>query len=163
MNFCQGAFGAIDTMRKLNASRNSWAYPKCIKGFLCVSRTHHRKFMLIPSPSRDSFSNSGLIKGILRLSQAHQRNSMLIPYFSKERMRRFPKGDRKALWGVRLSSPVATKRKPNESAETSGPRPRRLRLRTPPAGAKSLMSKAEIKKALIPFGRARRREISAFG
>ena len=40
--------------------------------------------------------------------------------------------DRKALWGVRLSSPVATKRKPNESAETSGLWPRRLRLRTRP-------------------------------
>ena len=39
---------------------------------------------------------------------------------------------RKALWGVRLSSPVATKRKPNESAETSGLWTRRLRLRTPP-------------------------------
>ena len=40
--------------------------------------------------------------------------------------------DRKALWGERLSSPVATKRKPNESAETSGLWPRRLRLRTRP-------------------------------
>ena len=40
--------------------------------------------------------------------------------------------DRKALWGVRLSSPVATTRKPNESAKTSDLWPRRLRLRTPP-------------------------------
>ena len=51
---------------------------------------------------------------------------------SRGRPRRFPKGDRKALWGERLSSPVATKRKPNESAETSGLWPRRLRLRTRP-------------------------------
>ena len=55
--------------------------------------------------------------------------------------------DRNALWGVRLSSPVATRRKPNESAETSGLWPRRLRLRTPPAGAKPLPSvKQSIKR-----------------
>ena len=85
---------------------------------------------------------------------------------SRGRPRRFPKGDRKALWGVRFSSPVATKRKPNESAETSGLWPRRLRLRTPPAGAKSLPSvkqsiKARIvklycKKRIASRGRSRR-------
>ena len=46
--------------------------------------------------------------------------------------RRRSNDDRKALWGARLSSPVATKRKPSESVETSGPGPRRLRLRMRP-------------------------------
>ena len=54
------------------------------------------------------------------------------PIIRKSAGRRIPKGDRKALWGARLSSPVATKRKPNESAETSGLWPRRLRLRMRP-------------------------------
>ena len=63
MNFCQGAFGAIDTMRKLNASRGSYAFPELIKGFLCFSRTHQGIPMLFLSSSRDSYAFPKLIKG----------------------------------------------------------------------------------------------------
>ena len=37
-------------------------------------------------------------KGIQCLSQTHQRILLLIPNLSRGRLRRFPKGDRKALW-----------------------------------------------------------------
>ena len=58
---------------------------------------------------------------------------------------------------------MATKRKPNESAETSGLRPRRLRLRTPPVGAKPLPSvkQSSLGEQYAFFLRARRVEIPA--
>ena len=64
----------------------------------CLSQSHQRNFMPIPESSKESNAYPGLIKGILCLSRTHQRNHMLIPDLSRGKLRRFPKGDRKALW-----------------------------------------------------------------
>ena len=54
--------------------------------------------MLIPDSAKEYYVYPGIIKGILCLSRTHQRNHMLIPDLSRGKLRRFPKGDRKALW-----------------------------------------------------------------
>ena len=55
-----------------------------------------------------------------RIRKTYRRNE-LDYHCHKRGGRRFPKGDRKALWGAMRPSPVATKRALSESTETSGP------------------------------------------
>ena len=63
MNFCQGAFGAIDTMLNPNASRDSSACPERIKGFFCLFQMHQGIPVRIPSASKEAYAYPKLIKG----------------------------------------------------------------------------------------------------
>ena len=83
-------------------------YPELIKGFLYVPRTYQEE-------GREGFQRAtakpfGRLRrgenlcritksdNTLSLSQTHQGGSLLTPNLSRGRPRRFPKGERKALW-----------------------------------------------------------------